>query len=77
MGLYSLVLVQLSKLAEVGEVVPDGFKLLLGDVAVAVGVKVLEHGLHTVHRRGIRWRIHDVLVISQSIFRSAGWISTV
>ena len=45
MGLYSLVLVQLSELAEVGKVVPDGLKLLLGDVAVAVGVKVLEHGL--------------------------------
>ena len=43
--LYSLVLVQLSKLAEVGEVVPDGFKLLLGDVAVSVRVEVLEHGL--------------------------------
>lgn len=38
----SLVLVQLSELAEVREVVPDGFKLVSGDVAVAIRVKVCE-----------------------------------
>lgn len=39
----SLVLVQLAKLAEIREVVPDGFKLVPGNVAVAVRVKVLEN----------------------------------
>lgn len=42
---HSLVLVQLAELAEVREVVPDGFKLVPGNVAVAVRVKVLENGL--------------------------------
>lgn len=41
----SLVLVQLAELAEVREVVPDGFKLVPGNVAVAIRVKVLENGL--------------------------------
>lgn len=41
----SLVLVQLSKLAEVREVVPDRFKFLPGDVAVAIRVEVLEDRL--------------------------------
>lgn len=43
----SLVLVQLSKLAEVREVVPDCFKLISGDVAVSVCVEVLENRLWT------------------------------
>lgn len=43
----SLILVQLSKLAEVGEVVPDCFKFIPGDVAIAVAVKVLEDGLES------------------------------
>lgn len=38
-----LVLVQLSELAEIREVVPDGFELVPGDVAIAVRVKVLEN----------------------------------
>lgn len=42
---HSLVLVQLAELAEVREVVPDGFKLVPGNVAVAIRVKVLENGL--------------------------------
>lgn len=37
-----LIFVQFSKLAEVREVVPDGLKLVPGDVAIAVRVKVLE-----------------------------------
>lgn len=41
----SLVLVQFSELAEVREVVPDGFEFIPGDVAVAVRVEVLEDGL--------------------------------
>lgn len=38
-----LVLVQLTKLAEVREVVPDGFELVPGNMAVAVRVEVLEN----------------------------------
>lgn len=41
-----LVFVQFSKLAEVGEVVPDDLKLLPGDVTVPVHVKVLEDRVH-------------------------------
>lgn len=41
----SLVLVQLSKLAEVWEVVSDGLKLIPGDVAITVCVEVLENRL--------------------------------
>lgn len=43
----SLVLVQLAKLAKVREVVPDGFELVLGDVAIAVRVKVFKNRLQT------------------------------
>lgn len=41
-----LVLVQFSKLAEVREVVPNCFKFIPGDVAIAVCVEVLEDRLH-------------------------------
>lgn len=41
----SLVLVQFSELAQVREVVPDGLKLLPGDVAITVRVEVLEDRL--------------------------------
>lgn len=44
----SLVLVQLAELAEVREVVPDGFELVPGNVAVAIRVKVLENRLRRV-----------------------------
>ena len=54
----SLVLVQLSKLAEVREVVPDCFKLISGDVAVSVCVEVLENRLWT-------WRLWRLV---------SGWI---
>lgn len=42
---HALVLVQLAELAEVREVVPDGFKLVPGNMAVAIRVKVLENRL--------------------------------
>lgn len=51
---HSLVLVQLAELAEVREVVPDGFELVPGDVAVAVRVEVLKNRLQTggIKKRG-------------------------
>lgn len=42
---YSLILIQVVKLAEVWEVSPNDFKFLLSDVAISISVKILKHRL--------------------------------
>lgn len=43
--LHSLVCIQLSKLAEIGEIIPDALELLTGNIAVSVCVEILEDRL--------------------------------
>lgn len=43
--LHSLVCIQLSKLAEIGEIIPDALKLLTGNIAVSICVEIFEDRL--------------------------------